>query len=58
MALPTEQSIFCEKCGCYNLQSTSCVILNGEVYCLSCFSKSSDLQNLLKELLHEEKHYT
>ncbi len=52
MGLPNETSIQCIKCNVFNLENA--VILNGDVYCLSCFKKSSDLKIRLSEMLFEE----
>ena len=46
MGQPNERTIECEKCGVFNLDNA--IILTDNCYCLSCFAKSSDLQNKLR----------
>jgi hypothetical protein len=49
MGIPDFNSIQCIKCGLYNLQTNTCIIFEGDAYCISCFAKSNDLQNRLWE---------
>lgn len=40
MGMPHEGSIFCEGCSLFNLQSTTCIIIDGDAYCEGCIAKS------------------
>lgn len=40
MSVPDEFSIFCERCGSYNVQYCDCIILDGEAYCMDCIEKT------------------
>ncbi len=53
MAMPSESSIFCEKCGVYNIQNHTCIIINGKAYCDSCIHEDSDLIEKLKEEVYK-----
>jgi len=50
MGLPTEDSIFCEKCGCFNIQGGDCIIIEGLGYCEGCLDSKFGIKKEFEKI--------
>ena len=51
MGMPHEGSIFCEGCSAYNIQSSTCIIIDGDGYCESCIERKG-FKKVFDKLVH------